>query len=40
MEDILELKRNGNLIQTLNEIIESKEDFVGLKDLLHTCLNK
>ena len=40
MEEILELKRNGNLIQTLNEIIENKEDIVGLKDLLYTCLNK
>jgi len=39
IEDIRDLKNSGNLIQTLNEIIENKEDIIGLKDFLQTCLD-
>jgi len=40
IEDIRDLKKNGNLIQILNEIIGHKEDILGLKDLLQASLNK
>ncbi|MFQ3332822.1 MAG: hypothetical protein ACI84S_000522 [Thalassomonas sp.] len=40
IDEIRDLKKNGNLIQILNEIIEHKEDIVGLKDLLQASLNK
>ena len=40
IDDIRDLKKNGQLIQILNEIIEHKEDIVGLKDLLQAALNK